>query len=414
MISYRFAVCCLIFLGLGQMLEAQKGPKRQGCTQGNCENGAGLFYYDNGDKFAGEFQNSQPNGRGNYYFKNGDLYQGTFKNGRRHGYGTFTWANGDVYVGEYQNDQREGEGAYYYANKKLPDQVGTWKAGKLVEAKKQEKPAELSDEVAGQDKGSGKDPFGQTKGSEEKNYNGKKFKALAGMVPNQKRQALVVGNGQYTENRLRNAENDALAIAQELQRSGFEVTIYTNANQRDLKKAIRTFGQELKEHGGVGLFYYAGHGLQAEGRNYLVPVAADIRKEQDIEFECVDLGRILVEMEYAQNALNIVILDACRDNPYRDAFRNGTGRNSHNGLAAIGSAPYNSFIAFSTAPGAVAQDGSGENGLYTEQLLLSLRQKGLKLEDVFKQVRSQVRRASNGQQIPWELSSVEDDFFFKK
>jgi uncharacterized caspase-like protein len=189
--------------------------------------------------------------------------------------------------------------------------------------------------------------------------------------------------------------------------------LFTNLSQKDLKIALRDFGQILKEEGGVGLFYFAGHGLQEGGRNYLLPIDADIRKTQDIELEAVDLSRVLVEMDYAENELNLIILDACRDNPYEEAFKDS--RNRHNGLASIQSAPYNSFIAFSTSPGAVAADKPEANhGLYTQELLNALQKKGLKLEDIFKIVRSNVRKLSNGVQIPWEISSVEDDFYFKE
>jgi len=211
---------------------------------------------------------------------------------------------------------------------------------------------------------------------------------------------------------LKNPENDALKISEALRNSGFNVMLYSNLPQKELKIAIREFGQQLKVRGGVGLFYFAGHGLQEGGRNYILPVDADIRKAEDIEFEAVDLSRVLVEMDYAENDLNLIILDACRDNPYKEAFKDS--RNRHNGLASIQSAPYNSFIAFSTSPGAVASDNpDAENGLYTAQLLEAIQKKGLKLEDIFKMVRSNVRKLSNGAQIPWEISSIEADFYFR-
>jgi uncharacterized caspase-like protein len=202
-------------------------------------------------------------------------------------------------------------------------------------------------------------------------------------------------------------------MAQALQKAGFDVVVYTDIDQKTMKKAIREFGEQLKNSGGVGLFYYAGHGLQADGRNFLLPTDASISKIQDIEFESVDLGRLLSEFEYAQNDMNIMILDACRDNPYKDDFQKSKYA-SYNGLAAIGTAPYNSFIAFSTAPGSVALDGKGTNSLYTQALIAALQVPGRPLEEVFKLVRKQVRLSSEGRQIPWESSSVEDDFYFLK
>ena len=180
-----------------------------------------------------------------------------------------------------------------------------------------------------------------------------------------------------------------------------------------MKQAIRDFGEKLENGGGVGLFYFAGHGLQAEGQNYLVPIGARIKKPLDIELESVKLQRVLNEMEFAKNRLNIVVLDACRDNPYAGAYRERERGNATSGLAAPTRAPIGTFIAYSTAPGMAASDGKGQHGLYTEELLKALDYaEGMKLEDVFKKVRSKVRQRSKGRQIPWENSSVEGDFYF--
>lgn len=410
---------CLIALS---GLDAQTGE----CTHGDCENGKGRYIYPNGDKYIGEFKDSKLDGRGVYTFKNGNVYRGQFKNNMRHGYGTYRWVNGDTYIGEYEDNKRQGQGAYKWKNGDLyegsfinnmregegsltyadgPLQKGIWKGDvflKPIEEPKEEK-IDSSNQL---------DPFATTEDENLQALRGKRMAALVDLADGKARTALVLGNNEYGKASLKNPVNDAIAMAEELQRSGFDVILYTNARQKDIKMAIRDFGQLLKEKGGIGLFFYAGHGLQADGRNYIVPINADIQKSQDIEFESVDLGRILVEMDYAENDLNIVILDACRDNPYKEEFKNS--RNKHNGFASIHSAPYNSFIAFSTSPGAVAMDNpNAEHGLYTEQLLKYMRQEGMKIEDVFKKVRSFVRKQSDGKQIPWEISSVEDDFYFK-
>lgn len=369
-----------------------------GCTIGDCQNGKGRFIYDNGDKYIGEFKNSVPHGRGAYYNKDGSMYKGPFVNGKRQGYGTFIWTNGEKYIGEYNNNMRHGEGIYTFSDG--TQQKGIWRDGTFVESIVEEKT-----EVVAADK----DPFGSNK---EEQYVGKFFKALTNVDTSQARTALIIGNSTYQKTPLKNPVNDAVSMAEELQRSGFDAYVYTDLNQKTMKKAIREFGETLKERGGVGLFFYAGHGLQSDGRNFLVPVDAVIAKIQDIEFESVDLGRVLSEFEYAENDMNIIILDACRDNPYKEEFEKSKHA-SYNGLASIGSAPYNSFIAFSTAPGSVALDGKGVNGLYTQELLKAMSKKGPGLEDVFKQVRRNVRKSSEGKQIPWESSSVEDDFYFK-
>ena len=221
----------------------------------------------------------------------------------------------------------------------------------------------------------------------------------------EQRVALVIGNGQYKDSPLPNPVNDARAIAKALTASGFKVTIRENAGQKDMQLAMRDFGDALK-NGGVGLFYYAGHGMQVKGRNYLVPVDAQIQREDEVAYNSVDAGQVLDKMEAANNRLNIVILDACRNNPFARSFRSGGA-----GLAQM-DAPVGTLIAFATAPGSVASDGDGQNGLYTQHLLQSLQKPGAKIEDVFKNVRAAVRKDSGGKQIPWESTSLEGDFIF--
>ncbi len=217
--------------------------------------------------------------------------------------------------------------------------------------------------------------------------------------------ALVIGNGQYKDSPLPNPVNDARAIAKALTASGFKVTVRENAGQKDMQLAMRDFGDALK-NGGVGLFYYAGHGMQVKGRNFLIPVDAQIQREDEVAYNSVDAGQVLDKMEAANNRLNIVILDACRNNPFARSFRSGGA-----GLAQM-DAPVGTLIAFATAPGSVASDGDGQNGLYTQHLLQSLQKPGTKIEYVFKNVRASVRKDSGGKQIPWESTSLEGDFVF--
>jgi hypothetical protein len=223
----------------------------------------------------------------------------------------------------------------------------------------------------------------------------------------ERRLALVIGNNAYRTSPLRNPVNDARDVAQVLRECGFEVTQLENLTRREMEEHIRAFGKRLT-HDSVALFYYSGHGFQVKGINYLVPVDARIEKEQDVEFEAVDLGRVMGELEAAGSRLNIIILDACRDNPFARSFRS-----LQRGLAVM-SAPSGSVIAYSTAPGAVADDGDARNGRYTEELLRYIREPGLKLEDVLKRVRIAVREKSQGRQIPWETSSIDGDFYFVK
>jgi len=220
-----------------------------------------------------------------------------------------------------------------------------------------------------------------------------------------RRIALVIGNSAYQNAPLYNPGNDARAMAEVLREDGFTVTEKRNVSQSAMRRAIRKFGDELKK-GGVGLFYYAGHGMQVRGRNYLIPVGTDIQREDEIEDQAVDASLVLRKMATAGNKMNIVILDACRNNPFVRTFRSATV-----GLAAM-DAPVGTIIAFSTAPGQVAADGTGENSLYTQHLVAHMREPGLKVEDVFKRVRAEVRSETAGKQIPWENTSLVSDFYF--
>ena len=213
------------------------------------------------------------------------------------------------------------------------------------------------------------------------------------------RYALVIGNSAYKDKPLKNPANDARDMAQALQRLGFDVQLKVDAGMRDMEESIREFGTRLKR-GGVGIFYYAGHGIQVQGANYLVPIGARLGSESDAKFECVDAGRVLGKMEDAGNELNIVILDACRNNPFARSFRS-----VDQGLARM-DAPTGSMVAYATAPNSVASDGKGQNGLYTKHLLANIGTPGIPIEEVFKRVRIGVMNDTGKKQVPWESSSV--------
>jgi hypothetical protein len=219
------------------------------------------------------------------------------------------------------------------------------------------------------------------------------------------RYALVIGNGAYSVSPLKNPVNDSTDMARLLEQLGFTVMHRHDVGLREMETSVREFGHML-ETGGTGLFYYAGHAMQVEGRNYLIPVDAVIESESDVRFEALDVGRVLGKMEDAGNGLNIVILDACRDNPFARGFRS-----TRSGLARL-DAPRGTLIAYATAPGSVAEDGDGRNGIYTRNLLAYMATPGLPVEQVFKSVRIGVIRDTNQKQVPWEASSLTGDFYF--
>jgi uncharacterized caspase-like protein len=227
--------------------------------------------------------------------------------------------------------------------------------------------------------------------------------SIAAAAPEQ-RIALVIGNSAYSSGPLKSPVNDAAAMSAQLQKLGFTVILKMDANLRGMEGALADFGDRLKQ-GGVGLFYYAGHGLQVGGVNYLVPVEARINRESDIRHETLDLGKVLNEMASTNNGLNIVILDACRDNPYYPGFRNVA-----RGLAGVSNAPMGMFISYSTGTNRVVKDGGGGNSPYTKALLENIAQPGLTINKVFMNVRSKLMKETG--QVPWELSSLDRDFFF--
>ncbi len=224
----------------------------------------------------------------------------------------------------------------------------------------------------------------------------------------EKRIALVIGNGAYTVSPLDNPPNDAKLLADTLSTLGFQVISRRDADQATMKRALQEFGAKLEKAGAdsVGLFYYAGHGVQLNGRNYLIPTKANIEREGDVEIEAVSADWVLEQMRYARNRLNIVILDACRNNPFTRSMRS-----ADRGLAKM-DAPAGTLIAYSTAPGDVAADGTGRNSPYTLALAQAMREVHQPVEQVFKRTRVSVRSATQEKQTPWESSSLTGDFYF--
>ncbi|MDP2809597.1 MAG: caspase family protein [Rhodocyclaceae bacterium] len=218
--------------------------------------------------------------------------------------------------------------------------------------------------------------------------------------------ALVIGNAAYKGSPLVNPVNDARDISARLTKLGFDVILKTDVGQREMSRAVTQFGQRLKE-GSTALVYYAGHGIQSRGRNFLVPVDAEIAQESSIRSEAIDMDQILEQLQPAR--VSVVILDACRNNPFERRFRSGAG----GGLAQM-DAPKGTLIAYATAPGKVALDGDGRNGLYTAELLKALNDPDRRVEDVFKQVRNNVARQTDDRQIPWESSSLTGDLYFAR
>lgn len=220
----------------------------------------------------------------------------------------------------------------------------------------------------------------------------------------EKKYALIIGNSDYQDMPLQNPVHDAEDMNKILQDLGFTVLTKVNARQREMEDAINLFAQQIL-NGDVALFYFSGHGAQVKGENYLLPIAENIQSESDIRYKGVNAGYVLGKMEESGNRTNILILDACRNNPFKGI------RSMSKGLTIM-DAPGGTFIAYATAPNTVAFDGTERNGIYTKYLLKALQMQGIPIEQAFKHVLRGVEQETHGQQIPWIASSLRDDFYF--
>lgn len=231
---------------------------------------------------------------------------------------------------------------------------------------------------------------------------------VVGLSVAEDRYALVIGNSAYQHFApLRNPENDAADLSAELESLGFRVETLINATERDMFNAVREMGDRLAGGQAVGLFYYAGHGIEVGGTNYLIPVDADIRAEDEVRFASISIDLVLSKMESARNGTNLIILDACRDNPLPASSRSSATR----GLATV-DAPTGSMVIYATAPGDVALDGQGRNGVFTSALLEHMATPGLDVELMIRRVREDVISNSGGRQTPWHNSSLTTGFAF--
>ena len=378
-------------------------------------NGQGTVTFANGHKYVGEFKDDRYNGQGTFTLANGDKYVGEYKDGKRNGQGTYTLANGNKYVGEWKDDKVNGQGTEYSSNGSINRQ-GIWADGnfdrtapvqqatvtnqeverlraEVAESKRKQAEAEEVLRVAQQQAPQTTQTSPVTSQS---------------VIPIGKRIALVVGNKNYKVRPLQNTLNDADDISRSLRTSGFEVIDLRDATLPQMRTAVRQFGDKLLTYD-VGLVYYSGHGVEVKGRNYFIPVNADIQREDEIADQGLDVSLILEKMNTAGKGVNILIVDACRDDPFGRSFRS-----SSRGLVQM-DAPRGTIIAYATSPGKVASDGDKRerNSPYTKHLLRAMQSPNKPIEQVFKEVRRAVQDETKNQQTPWENTSLSGDFFFK-
>lgn len=432
-----------------------------GCISGDCKNGYGKYVYNNG-YYEGNFKNGYRNGYGQYYFDIGDYYAGNFSDNKFNGKGTYYYTNGERYEGEWNNQRYHGKGELFHLDGMVD--IGYWEMGKFQKETRpagydawvrnnydnatgsnaavnnnppnsnntvnNNKPANNNNTtVVNNNKPTNKPPVtnNNTTANNNKPTNNTKpsnnttqqnntivTNNTAGLNTTnyKKKLALVIGNQSYQYTTpLRNPKNDARSMAQVLRDCGFEVIEIIDGNQVQVKNAIKEFGYKLQTYQ-VGLFYYSGHGIQINDQNYLVPIDANLRSKQDVIDDCPNVGWALKRMEDANTKLNIVILDACRNNPFQ---RGSFGDDADDGGLAAITPPDNTVISFATDPGSVASDGiAGTNGLYTGSLVKYISAPNTQIENVFKLTGKEVKEKSGGKQKPWLNSNFYDIFYFKQ
>jgi len=320
-------------------------------------------------------------------------------------YAKNTWTNcfgiqegirGEIYVGEFLNNTRSGKGVKYNSKGEILSS-GVWRNNNfesLMQLDSQQFAFPYSTQVSSNTPQfvNQSVPVG----------------ALAGITYNAtaRRIALVVGNANYRTRPLRNPRNDADDVSNALKSTGFQVIDLRDATLQQMRAGVRQFGDRLINND-VGLVYYSGHGVEVKGRNYFIPVNADIMREDEIADQGLDVSLILEKMNTAGKGVNILIVDACRDDPFGRSFRS-----SSRGLAQM-DAPRGTIIAYATSPGKVASDGDGRNSPYTKNLVRAMQQPNKPIEQVFKEVRRAVQEETKNQQTPWENTSLSGDFYFK-
>jgi uncharacterized caspase-like protein len=233
-------------------------------------------------------------------------------------------------------------------------------------------------------------------------------------APEESRLALIIGNAAYSipDAKLANAANDARLVAETLRELGFRVRLLEDADHAAMRRTIREFEDELRREGGVAFLYFAGHGAQLEGHNYLMPVGAAVMNELELRSRTVDATELIERLRATGSRLNIVILDACRNNPLYKPTVDARGLNARVGLASMPPAA-GTVVAFATESGRVASDGSTGHGVYAKYLVHYMRTPGLPLEQLFKRVREAVAAETKGRQVPVEFSALTGaDFYF--
>ena len=419
-------------------------------------NGLGTLKFASGNKYVGQFMDEKRSGLGTLYSSNGAVAQngiwaddkfisstpiqqssassqstdsssihlnkvqstlaacpasGFFQNC----FGTYTFPSGEKYVGEFVNNLRHGKGTFYTSSGLVVSE-GIWADGRFLRSP----PVQQAITPSAQTNSAERDRLTAEVEAERKKRQELEEQLRVTQQSTQsnkpavttgieRRIALVIGNATYKVNPLKNPVNDSTDMARSLRSVGFDVIEANNTTLAQMREVTRRFADKLGSSD-VGLVYYSGHGVEVKGKNYLIPVNADIKREYEVVDQAFDASQFLEMMDNIRGPnnkrVNILIVDACRNNELQKSWRS-----TNNGLARM-DAPGGTFISFATAPGRVAADGTGRNSPYTKHLLQALKQPNVPIEQVFKVVRRNVMEETKGEQIPWENSSLVGDFYF--
>lgn len=392
----------------------------------NC---SGEIDFGRGYSYRGEFRDGKPHGVGLSIGPNGERYEGYWANGERAGFGVTLWPGGKKYVGEHWSNLPNGLGIEYAADATV-SRSGRWRMGFLesalvLEVTQFPVSTSLSTLPVAQVGAAHSGSVDGRKGLEVEQQLALERDRLVATNPNPQREspstaarperrvALIIGNSTYTINPLSNPVNDASDLDVTLRNLGFKTTLVRDATISQMRNVTRQFAEDVASSD-VALIFFAGHGIEAKGRNYLIPVSADIKHEYELEDQAYDAGRWLDMLESIKGnnrqRVNIVILDACRNNDLARGWRSAS-----RGLARM-DAPTGTFVAFATAPGRVALDGGRgqRNSPFTKNLLRAIQTPDLPIELMFKEVRRLVLEETKNEQVPWDNSSLVGDFVFKR
>ncbi len=348
---------------------------------------------------------------GTHEVSNVGKYSCDRKDGFCDGVGTLVFTDGRKYVGEFKGGMRTGKGVLIDKQGAVISD-GIWAENRYVGRVQQfQQVIEPSSEITKLRTEAEDAKRKQIEAEAQLRFSQQTAQPFKPSLSSgtERRVALVIGNATYKVNPLKNPVNDSTDMARSLRSVGFDVIEANNTTLAQMREVTRRFADKLG-NSDVGLVYYSGHGVEVKGKNYLIPVNADIKREYEVVDQAFDASQFLEMMDNIRGPnnkrVNILIVDACRNNELQKSWRS-----TNNGLARM-DAPGGTFISFATAPGRVAADGVGRNSPYTKHLLQALKQPNVPIEQVFKVVRRNVMEETKGEQIPWENSSLVGDFYF--